>query len=271
MNEARERIIVPLDVSTEKEAIELVLSLREHVGIFKIGLELLNSVGIDVVRKVVDLSGGVFFDGKFMDIPNTVAGASRAVARLGVRMLNVHAMGGVEMMRASAEASREEAQRHGITPPILLGVTVLTSIDQASLRDELKVPGSVEDHVVHLATMAAEAGLEGVIASPHEIEAISKKVSGNLLVVTPGVRPAWAAATQDQKRVMTPGEAILKGASHVVIGRPITRPPAEIGSPVEATKLVIEEINVALRRREADNDDRSEKGTSGGAVGNRGS
>ncbi len=255
MRDARERIIVPLDVSTEKEAVELVLSLREHVGIFKIGLELLNSVGVDVVRNVVELGGSVFFDGKFMDIPNTVAGASRAVARLGVRMFNVHAMGGVEMMRASAESSREEALRLGGTLPIVLGVTVLTSIDQAILRDELRVPGSVEDHVVHLARMVAEAGLDGVIASPHEVKAISKRVSENLLVITPGVRPAWAAATQDQKRVMTPGEAILNGASHVVIGRPITKPPTEIGSPVEATKLVVEEINVALRRREASNAD----------------
>ncbi|HEX8145023.1 MAG TPA: orotidine-5'-phosphate decarboxylase [Pyrinomonadaceae bacterium] len=255
MRDARERIIVPLDVSTEKEAVELILSLREHVGIFKIGLELLNSVGVNVVRNVVELGGSVFFDGKFMDIPNTVAGASRAVARLGVRMFNVHAMGGVEMMRSSAESSREEARRLGVTPPIVLGVTVLTSIDQAILRDELRVPGSVEDHVVHLARMVADAGLDGVIASPHEVEAIAKRVSENLLVITPGVRPAWAAATQDQKRVMTPGEAILNGASHVVIGRPITKPPAEIGSPVEATKLVVEEINAALRRREANNAD----------------
>jgi orotidine-5'-phosphate decarboxylase len=255
MRDARERIIVPLDVSTEKEAVELVLSLREHVGIFKIGLELLNSVGIDVVRNVVELGVSVFFDGKFMDIPNTVAGASRAVARLGVRMFNVHAMGGVEMMRTSAESSKEEARRLGIIPPMVLGVTVLTSIDQASLRDELRVPGSVEDHVVHLATMAAEAGLDGVIASPHEVEAISKQVSEKLLVITPGVRPAWAATTQDQKRVLTPGEAILNGASHVVIGRPITRPPTEVGSPVEATKLVVEEINAALKMREAKNVD----------------
>jgi orotidine-5'-phosphate decarboxylase len=254
MTEARERIIVPLDVSTEKEAVELVLSLREHVGTFKIGLELLNSVGIDIVRKVVELGGSVFFDGKFMDIPNTVAGASRAVVRLGVRMFNVHVMGGVDMLKASAESSREEALRLGIAPPIILGVTVLTSIDQAALKDELKVLDSVQDYVVHLATIAAEAGLDGVIASPQEADAISKRASKRLLLVTPGVRPAWAAA-HDQKRVMTPGEAILNGASHVVIGRPITRPPAEIGSPVDATKLVIEEINAALRRRTADNVD----------------
>jgi len=103
--------------------------------------------------------------------------------------------------------------------------------------------------------MVADTGLDGVIASPHEVEAIAKRVSENLLVITPGVRPVWAAATQDQKRVMTPGEAILKGASHVVIGRPITKPPTKIGSPVEAAKLVVEEINVALRRREANNAD----------------
>lgn len=244
-----------LDVSTEKEAVDLVSGLRENVGVFKIGLELLNSVGIDVVPKVSRLGVSIFLDVKFMDIPNTVAGASRAVTRLGVRMFNVHTMGGVEMMRASAESSREEARKLGITPPAVLGVTVLTSIDRSSLNEELRVPGGVEEHAVHLAAAAAEAGLDGVIASPHEVESIASRVSQKLLLVTPGVRPAWAAATQDQKRVMTPGEAIRRGSSHVVIGRPITRPPAEIGSPAEAAKLVVEEISAALRERGADHAD----------------
>lgn len=244
-----------LDVSTEKEAVELISGLREHVGVFKIGLELLNSVGIDLVPNISKLGVSIFLDVKFMDIPNTVAGASRAVTRLGVRMFNVHTMGGVEMMRASAESSREEARKLGITPPAVLGVTVLTSIDQTSLNNELGIPGGVEEYAVHLAAAAARAGLDGVIASPHEVESIATKVSQKKLLVTPGVRPAWAAATQDQKRVMTPGEAIRRGSSHVVIGRPITRPPAEIGSPAEAAKLVVEEISAALREREADHAD----------------
>jgi len=247
---AKQRIIVALDVATEKDAAELVIKLREYVGLFKIGLELLNSEGIGIVRTVTDLGGKVFLDGKFKDIPNTVAGASRAVTKLAVRMFNVHTMGGVEMMKSAIKAAEEESSRLGVERPLILGVTVLTSIDQATLNQQLRIPGDIETQVVHLATLADEAGLDGVIASPHEIEAIQRNTSSRMLIVTPGVRPVWAAA-QDQKRVMTPSEAILKGAAYLVIGRPITKPPAEIGTPVEAAKRIAEEIATALEKREA--------------------
>ena len=246
---ARERIILPLDVATEEEALSLVLQLREYVGLFKIGLELLNSVGIGMVQKVRDLGAAVFLDGKFNDIPNTVAGASRAATRLAVKMFNVHTMGGTDMMRAALEAAESEASVRGSTRPLILGVTVLTSIDQETLTRELRIPGDIEAQVVHLARLADEAGLDGVIASPNEIEAIRKSVPREMLVVTPGVRPDWAGA-QDQKRIMTPYEAILRGASYLVVGRPITAPPPEIGSPVDAAKRIEQEIAAALEHKE---------------------
>lgn len=245
---AYQRIIVALDVATEKDAIELVVRLRDHVGLFKVGLELLNSVGIGVVRKVIELSGKVFLDGKFNDIPNTVAGASRSVTRLGVTMFNVHTMGGLEMMGAAIRASEEEASMLHTTRPLVLGVTMLTSVDQPIMNQQLRIPGDIQTQVVHLAKLADQAGLDGVIASPHEIEAISKNISRSMLIVTPGVRPNWAVA-QDQKRIMTPGEAILKGASYLVIGRPITKPPAEIGAPVDAAKRIVKEISMALEAK----------------------
>jgi orotidine-5'-phosphate decarboxylase len=245
---AKERIIVALDVAVESEAVELVTKLREHVGLFKIGLELLNSEGIRIVHRITDLGGKIFLDGKFNDIPNTVAGASRAVTRLGVKMFNVHAMGGFEMMKLSLQAAKEEASRLGTEQPIILGVTILTSVDQVTMNQELRIPGDVETQVVHLAKLAEKAGLDGVIASPHEIEAILRSVSREMLIVTPGVRPSWAAA-QDQKRIMTPAEAILKGASYLVIGRPITIPPTKIGTPIDAAKLIAEEIAGALAKQ----------------------
>lgn len=247
---AQQRIIVALDVATEKEAVDLVLELRNSVGLFKVGLELINSVGIGIVQKIIEFGGEVFYDGKFNDIPNTVAGASRAVTKLAVRMFNVHTMGGLEMMKVAVKAAKEEASMLRTGRPLVLGVTMLTSINQAIMNQQLRVLGDIEAQVVHLAKLADEARLDGVIASPHEIEAIRKNIFRPMLIVTPGVRPSWAAA-QDQRRIMTPGEAILRGASYLVIGRPITKPPAEIGTPVDAAKQVAEEIATALTKQGA--------------------
>ncbi|MCL0070527.1 orotidine-5'-phosphate decarboxylase [Dehalococcoidia bacterium] len=247
LDSTHERIIVALDVPTELEALELVRTLKGHVGLFKIGLELLTWEGVGIVQKVAELGGKVFYDGKFNDIPNTVAGASRGVTRLAVRMFNVHAMGGVEMMKLALEAATEEARKLQVERPLVLGVTILTSIDQATMKEQLQIPGDIESQVVHLTKLAEKAGLDGVIASPQEIIAIRSHASRQILIVTPGVRPSWAA-TQDQKRIMTPGEAIKNGASYVVIGRPITKPPAQIGTPVDAARRVAEEIAAALAK-----------------------
>jgi orotidine-5'-phosphate decarboxylase len=242
---AKEYIIVALDVEREEEVLELVSELRDYVGFFKVGLELVNSLGFSVIRKVTELGGKVFLDLKFMDIPNTVAGASRGAARLGVKMFDIHTLGGFEMMSAAVNAINLEAAKSMVERPLLLGVTILTSMSQSIMNNELRISGSIENQVAHLASMASRAGLDGVIASPREVEVIRKNVSDGMLIVTPGVRPDWAAAN-DQKRVMTPSEAILKGASHLVLGRPITKPPAGIGSSVQAAKLVLEEISSVL-------------------------
>jgi len=211
MASEKEKIIIPLDVPTEKEALDLVSQLKEHVGLFKVGLELISSVGIDVVRKISKMGANVFLDGKFHDIPNTVEGASRGVTRLGVKMFNVHTMGGLKMMEAAAKAAREESHSVGRSRPLVLGVTILTSIDQKTMNEDLRIEGIVESQVVHLARLAEKAGLDGVVASPKEITAIHE-ATPNMLIITPGVRPTWAKL-QDQKRVLTPGEAVSRGAS----------------------------------------------------------
>jgi len=240
-----QRIIVALDVATEKEAIELVRTLRDQVGFFKIGLELFTSIGTNIVRRITELGGKIFLDGKFNDIPNTIAGASRAATRLAVNMFNVHAMGGLEMMMAAVNACQEESTKLQIERPKVLGVTILTSIDKATMNKQLGILGDIETQVVHLAKLAENAGLDGVIASPQEIEAIRNNLSRPMLIITPGVRPHWAAS-QDQKRVMSPSEAISKGASYLVIGRPITQPPTEIGTPADAAKRIAEEISTVV-------------------------
>lgn len=244
-----DKIIVALDVSTEQDALSLVDVLQGHIGFFKVGLELIHSVGSGIVHKIAARGGRVFLDCKLHDIPNTVAGASRAVARLGVGMFNVHATGGVDMMRAAAQAASEEAAKAGLPVPIVLAVTVLTSLDQRTMNEELRIAGRVEDHVAHLARLAATAGLDGVVASPQEIGAIRSAVPGIKAIVTPGVRPAWAAA-QDQKRVLTPGEAIRQGATYLVIGRPVTRPPQSIGDPASAARAIADEIAAACDGKE---------------------
>lgn len=245
---AQERIIVALDVPTVEEATRLVKELKPYVGMFKVGLELVVSTGLEIIKHVIDLGADVFLDCKFHDIPNTVAAASRAASRLQVSMFNVHAMGGSAMMKAAKLAAGEEAAAEGIACPIVLAVSMLTSIDEQAMNEQLRIGGAVEAQVAHLSKLAYEAGMDGMIASPLEIKAIRRAVGEEMLIVTPGVRPKWASA-QDQKRIMTPGEAILQGASSLVIGRPITKPPDEIGSPADAAMRIGEEIANALEAK----------------------
>ena len=241
---AKEKIIVALDVPTEDEALALVDMLKDHVGYFKVGLEFLTSAGIDIVRKIKKIGGKVFYDGKFHDIPNTVAGACRAAVRLNVDMFTVHTSGGLEMMKWAQKAVKTEAQKLGVKAPLILGVTVLTSINQHTLKNELGVSVKMQDHVLNLAKLAQQAGFGGIVSSPQEIEILKMNLP-DMKIVTPGIRPAWAAS-QDQKRVMTPADAIAKGAYALVIGRAITKPPQEIGVPVTATNMITEEIASAL-------------------------
>lgn len=239
------RVIVALDVHSEKEALRLAEELKDEVSFVKVGLELLSSVGPSIVHRLHNLGCRVFYDAKFKDIPNTVAGASRAVARLGVGMFNIHAMGGATMMQAAVKAAEQGAAEVAGTRPLVLAVTILTSIDQSILNEELKVPGDVMAQVVHLAQLSKSNGLDGVVASPKEVSAIRAVLPASFIIVTPGVRPTWAT-TDDQRRIMKPGDAIRAGASYLVVGRPITNPPQEIGSPSNAARRINDEIAEAL-------------------------
>jgi orotidine-5'-phosphate decarboxylase len=230
-----EKIIIALDVGTEREALAIAELLGE-ARIFKIGLELFTATGPALLEETVRMGKKPFLDLKFHDIPNTAAGAVRSATRNGAHMLTLHASGGREMMAAAVKAAEEESARSGKPKPILLGVTVLTSLKDEQLR-QVGFADRVADQVLRLATLAKESGLDGVVCSPHEIEIIKKECGVDFLVVTPGIRPVWAAA-QDQKRIMTPAEAILKGADYLVIGRPITG----AASPGEAFLSVLAEI-----------------------------
>lgn len=216
------KLIVALDVETAQEALKLFAALRNHAGMFKIGSQLFTAAGPSIVREMVGAGGRIFLDLKFHDIPNTVAAACREAARLGVSILNIHASGGSEMMRRAAEAVAETADRENLPRPSVIAVTVLTSADAATLA-EVGVQSDLEAQVRTLARLAHRCGLDGVVASPHEIRVVRNAVQReNFLIVTPGVRPRLVAH-DDQKRVMTPAEAVRAGADYVVAGRAIIK------------------------------------------------
>ena len=210
-----ERIIVALDVSTSEEARALVRQLTPHPGLFKIGLQLYTAAGPEIVRAVCDLGGRVFLDLKLHDIPNTVGRAVASASSLGVEMLTLHLSGGGAMIQAAAHSAGEGM--------LLLGVTVLTSSDEATLR-ETGINSSMPEQVLRLAQLGVEGGIRGFVASPHELEPLRSAHGEKIKIVTPGIRPAGSAAG-DQKRVTTPAEALRAGADFLVIGRPITAAP----------------------------------------------
>jgi orotidine-5'-phosphate decarboxylase len=234
---AQDRLIVALDVETLAEAERLVDRLQGLITRFKIGSQLFTAAGPAAVESVHKAGAEVFLDLKFHDIPNTVAGAAREAARMGVLMFNVHASGGRAMMRAAAEGAAGAARELGGRRPLVLAVTVLTSLDRSALSRELAVAASVEGHVLHLAGMAAEAGLDGCVASPNEIAALRTNRGSGWVIVTPGVRPA-GSATDDQSRIATPRAAITAGARYLVVGRPITT----AADPARAAEAVLREM-----------------------------
>ncbi|MGD9627818.1 MAG: orotidine-5'-phosphate decarboxylase [Pyrinomonadaceae bacterium] len=216
-----ERILVALDVDGAETARSICSELKGLVSGFKVGLQLFTSAGPGFVRELVEADVRVFLDLKFHDIPNTVARASVEAARLGVWMFNVHASGGSEMMRTAAAEMRNACERESLRAPRMIAVTVLTSSD-ASTLEETGIAASPIEQVLRLAELTAECGLDGVVASPLDVEPIKHRIaSKRFLVVTPGVRPALAT-NDDQKRVMTPEAALKNGADLLVIGRPIT-------------------------------------------------
>lgn len=236
----RNPIVVALDVDTVEQALSLVETLRGLVGMFKIGKQLFTAAGPEIVQTIIGMGEKVFLDLKFHDIPNTVAQAGVEAARLGVSIFNLHAMGGSRMMRAAVESVNEVVEREGIPRPLILGVTVLTSHTQESLN-EIGIDRTLEDQVVALARLCKASGIDGVVASPHEIVRIREAVNDrDFVILTPGVRPI-GAALNDQRRVMTPAEAVNAGADFLVIGRPITA----ADNPVLAAKKILEEIEQA--------------------------
>lgn len=218
---ARKRLIVALDVSTAAEAERLVKELQGAAGMFKVGLQLFSTAGPQFVRELVRRGERVFLDLKFHDIPNTVSAAGVEATLLGVSMFNVHAAGGREMMVRTRDAVEQIVSSEGLSKPDIIGVTVLTSSNDATLI-EVGFNCNTEEQVKRLALLTESAALDGIVASPHEVTLVRESVkSQRFLLVTPGVRPG-GTAVDDQKRVMTPQEAIAAGADYLVIGRPIT-------------------------------------------------
>jgi len=237
----RERFIVALDVGDLGGVKELVKLLASEVGMFKVGKQLFTHAGPQAVRLIQELGGEVFLDLKFHDIPNTVAKAAVEATRLGVKMFNVHASGSLEMMRATAKEARRVCHQQNLRKPIMLAVTVLTSLNQDDLK-RVGVDGRVADQVVRLALLTKEAGMDGVVASPHEVADIRSACGRRFVIVTPGIRPR-DAGRNDQQRVMTPADAIQASVDYIVVGRPILAAK----DPVAAARKIIAEMQGAGR------------------------
>ncbi|MGC1454952.1 MAG: orotidine-5'-phosphate decarboxylase [Nitrospirota bacterium] len=219
---AKDRLALALDVDNDREALAIVAELKDSVGLFKVGLQLFTAYGPDIVRRITGMGGRVFLDLKYHDIPNTVAKASAEAVKLGVSIFNVHSLGGLDMMKAAAESAKETAEKLKLPLPVLLAVTILTSMNEKSMRKELKITRSLRREVAHLARLAQRAGMHGVVASPQEIKTLRRAVRGEFIILTPGVRPEWADK-DDQQRIMTPGEAVKSGADYIVVGRPVLK------------------------------------------------
>jgi len=237
-NNAKDKLIVALDVDHADRALELFDALRDYVAVFKIGMQLFTAAGPEIVRRIVSRGGRIFLDLKYHDIPNTVAAAGVEATRLGVSIFNIHASGGSEMMKRTAEAVNETAAREKLTKPTILGVTLLTSVDQETLR-QIGIDDEPAIVVRRLALLAQTSGLDGVVASAQEIKIIREAVpNSGFVIVTPGMRSAHDPS-DDQRRRMTVGEAISAGADYVVVGRPILN--AE--DPSKAARMFLQEIS----------------------------
>ena len=236
----KDKLIIALDVSSAGHALDIVDRLGDYAGVFKVGFELFVSAGPSIVEQIQGKGKKVFLDLKFHDIPNTVSKAAVAAARLGVYMFNLHASGGLEMMTRCGEAVDEACAKEKLAKPKIIGVTVLTSLENGTLKNELCIQHGVRAHVKHLAVLALQAGLDGVVASPQEIGMIKQNCGKDFLVVTPGIRPSWVPP-DDQKRTATPRDALRGGADYIVMGRGIVKQ----ADPIKALELISLEILTA--------------------------
>ena len=237
MPHPKEKIIFALDVDHFADAQRWVNLLKDHIGLFKVGKQLFTHAGPKVVDMIRQKGQKVFLDLKYHDIPNTVARAGEEATKLNVSMFNLHALGGIEMMKKTVEASRAMAKSLGVPKPTILAVTILTSMDENALK-EVGIQNSVLEEVGRLASLASKAGVDGVVASPQEIGTIRERCGEKFLIVTPGIR-APSDKKDDQKRTLTPKEAVSAGANYLVIGRPIK----EAKDPIEAVQKIIEDIS----------------------------
>ena len=240
-NDIKKRLVLALDVEDIKEAKILVDELSPYVGTFKVGLQLFCGYGLEIINYIKEKNSDFFLDVKLHDIPNTVEKASYNVIKNGATFFNVHATGGIDMMKAARKGADDASLRYGFKKPIILAVTVLTSISDEVLQKELSNNKTVEDFVINLAKNARLAGLDGVVASAKELKAIKTAVGDDFIVLTPGIRPKWSLA-DDQKRVATPQSAIKDGADYIVLGRAVTK--AE--NRIEAIKKIYDEIKEGI-------------------------
>lgn len=240
--DVKDRLIVALDFDSEEKALFLVKQLGGKIGLFKIGSQLFTACGPQLVKKIITQGEKVFLDLKFHDIPNTVSSAAAEAAKLGVYMMNLHAMGGLEMMQRTIEELAHCCDKEGLRQPLIIAVTILTSLNQWMLA-QLGIEETMIKQVIKLASLAKKAGCEGVVCSPQEVVPLRQKMGKDFILVTPGIRPSWSAA-DDQRRINTPAQALANGADYLVIGRPITR--AE--DPPEAVDKIIAEIKDNQRK-----------------------
>ena len=234
------RLIVALDTDDGEEIDWLSGTLMDTVGWFKMGFQAFSALGMEAFPWFEQNGHKVFVDLKFHDIPNTVARDVGMMTKHGANMINMHASGGLVMMKAARASADDAAYEADIPRPILLGVTILTSIEETSFRLSFASARTLSEQVVYLAELAQEAGLNGVVASPLEIESIRKACGDDFVIVTPGIRPTWAESG-DQRRITTPAEAIRRGADYIVVGRPII----EAEDPEEAVRMILEEMREA--------------------------
>lgn len=242
--EPKDRIVLALDVDTLEEVEKYTLMLKDYVGYFKVGLQLYTSCGLQAVEVIKKHNAKVFFDGKFQDIPNTVAKACANLMKNGIDFFNININGGSKMISTTVKLCKETAKKSDIPTPTILGVTLLSSFGQRTLTEELSVKINIDEYVLHLAKIAKESGISGVVASATDARRIRQEAGEDFIIMCPAIRPTWSVVN-DQIRVVSPSDAILAGVDYMVIGRPITASE----DPVAAAKLIINEIEDAIAQK----------------------